>query len=93
MLHLIVAGCITAISLLAAIIIRLSRKKVPIAWRIEGNKEIPIEWDVNDRIKKILDRTLKSLIEAEKKKQHRLKKIDKQLAKLRNRYQIVEINL
>jgi len=93
MLHLIVAGCITAISLLAAIIIRLSRKKVPIAWRIEGNKEIPIEWDVNDRIKKILDRALKSLIEAEKKKQHRLKKIDKQLAKLRNRYQIVEINL
>jgi len=51
-------------------------KKVPIAWRIEGNKAIPIAWD-DGRILKAIDQALKYVEKEEKRKRELNKLLDK----------------
>ena len=49
------------------------RKKYPVMWKIEGDKEIPIAWS-NRNIPKLIDKLVK-LIEEQEKLKYKIKKI------------------
>jgi len=52
-------------------------KRVPIAWRVEGNKLIPIEWDEDGRILKAIKEAIKNIEESEKRRRELNKILDK----------------
>lgn len=52
-------------------------KRVPIAWRVEGNKLIPIEWDEDGRILKAIKEAIKYIEKIEKRKRELDKILDK----------------
>jgi hypothetical protein len=49
------------------------RKKYPVMWIIEGNEEIPVEWDYR-RLDKLIDKLVK-LIEKSEKNKNKLRQI------------------
>jgi len=53
--------------------LRFWKNPVAVMWRVEGNKEIPIEYDYG-RIPKIIDKAIKLIIERENKK-HEIQKL------------------
>jgi len=63
------------------------RKKIPIAWRVEGDKMIPIDWDEGGRIAKAIEAAIKYVEENEK----RGRGIAEALGELKSRLGRVEV--
>ena len=60
------------------------RRKVPVAWRVEGDEEIPIAYD-DGRIPKIIDKLLKLIRKIEQNKLKKEKELSKLLDTLREK--------
>jgi len=60
------------------------RKKIPVMWIVEGNQEIPIEYDYG-RIPKIIDKAIKLIIRRENRKQKINREMKKLLKKIRDK--------
>jgi len=60
------------------------KKPVPIMWKVEGDREVPIEYDYG-RIPKIIDKAVKLIIKRENRKQKINREMKKLLKKIKDR--------
>ena len=92
MLHVFLAT-ITLVIMVVVWYLRKFSEKVPVAWVVDGDKEIHIAWERRRNIIGTLDKLIKEVEKAEERKEKIKTEINSTLSDLYERLKKVEIQL
>ncbi|MHA1721785.1 MAG: hypothetical protein ACTSXW_01785 [Candidatus Baldrarchaeia archaeon] len=92
MIHVILAA-VTPAMIVVVWCLRKLFEKVPVAWVVDGDKEIPIAWERRRKIIGRIDRLIKEIKKAEERKEKVAAEIKITLSDLYEKFKRLEIHL